>query len=85
MAYIDNSNLCRHLTLETTDSGSSRKKRKHDDKPISSRKKACNEVERRWGYSTELVLYNDLWSIKKVLKESDLSNISRLLLGRDLA
>ncbi|KAJ1379130.1 hypothetical protein SESBI_47181 [Sesbania bispinosa] len=71
----------------TTESGSSIKKRKHDDKiHIGSRKKACsNEVDRSWGYSTELMLYDDPWKIKKILKESDLGNLSTPLLGRDLA
>ncbi|KAJ1432381.1 DNA-binding barrel domain superfamily [Sesbania bispinosa] len=85
-------NVCVDLSLgvclcTTTESGSSSKKRKHDHKAhIGSRKKACsNEVDRRWGYSTELMLYDDPWKIKKVLKESDLGNMSRLLLGRDLA
>ncbi|KAJ1432383.1 hypothetical protein SESBI_06644 [Sesbania bispinosa] len=66
---------------------SSSKKGKHDDEAhIGSTKKACsNEVDRRWGYSTELMLYDDPWKIKKILKESDLGNMSRLLLGRDLA
>ncbi|KAJ1432385.1 DNA-binding barrel domain superfamily [Sesbania bispinosa] len=84
MPYIDCSNVCTHLTLE---SGSSSKKGKHDDEAhIGSTKKACsNEVDRRWGYSTELMLYDDPWKIKKILKESYLGNMSRLLLGRDLA
>ncbi|KAJ1379131.1 hypothetical protein SESBI_47182 [Sesbania bispinosa] len=62
-------------------------KRKHDDKVhIGSRKKACsNEVDMSWGYSTELMLYDDPWKIKNILKESDLGNLSTLLLGRDLA
>ncbi|KAJ1379129.1 DNA-binding barrel domain superfamily [Sesbania bispinosa] len=84
MAYTDCSNVCTHLTLE---SGSSSKKRKHDDKVhIGSRKKACNnEVGRSWGYSTELMFYDDPWKIKKILRENDLGNLSTLLLGRDLA
>ncbi|KAJ1379128.1 hypothetical protein SESBI_47179 [Sesbania bispinosa] len=79
MAYTDCSNVCTHLTLE---SGSSSKKRKHDDKVhIGSRKKACNnEVGRSWGYSTELMFYDDPWKIKKILRESDLGNLSTLLL-----
>ncbi|KAJ1432374.1 DNA-binding barrel domain superfamily [Sesbania bispinosa] len=85
-------NVCVDLSLglclcTTTESGSSSKKGKHDDEAhIGSTKKACsNEVDRRWGYSTELMLYDDPWKIKKILKESDLGNMSRLLLGRDLA
>ncbi|KAJ1379125.1 B3 domain-containing protein [Sesbania bispinosa] len=85
-------NVCVDLPLcvclcTTTEFGSSSKKRKHDDKVhIGSRKKACNnEVGRIWGYSTELMLYNDPWKIKKIHKESDLGNLSTLLLGRDLA
>ncbi|KAJ1379126.1 hypothetical protein SESBI_47177 [Sesbania bispinosa] len=60
---------------------------KHDDKEhIGSRKKACsNEVDMSWGYSTELMLSDDPWKIKKILKESDLGNLSTFLLGRDLA
>ncbi|KAJ1379127.1 DNA-binding barrel domain superfamily [Sesbania bispinosa] len=71
----------------TTESGSSTKNRKHDDKAhIGSRKKACsNEVDMSWGYSTELMLSDDPWKIKKILKESDLGNLSTFLLGRDLA
>lgn len=45
---------------------------------------APNVSRRNWGYSTELMLFDDPWKIKKVLTESDISNMSRLLLGKEL-
>ncbi|KAJ1389080.1 DNA-binding barrel domain superfamily [Sesbania bispinosa] len=49
----------------------------------------CNETfaygfKRRWGYSTDLMLYDDPWKIKKVLQDGDLDK-SMLLLAKDLA
>lgn len=46
--------------------------------------KQATDGERRWGYTTDLFLYDDAWKINKVLKESDLGNMSRLLLGKEL-
>ncbi|XP_057452199.1 B3 domain-containing protein At2g33720-like [Lotus japonicus] len=39
---------------------------------------------RRWGYSTYLMLYDDPWKIRKRLTVSDLGNLRRLLLHKDL-
>ncbi|KAE9607514.1 hypothetical protein Lal_00026599 [Lupinus albus] len=67
---------------------SSTKKRKHGRKDDTNRarKRARNDVERmRWGYSLDLKIYDDPWKIKKVLQKSDLGNMSRLLLSKDLA
>ncbi|KAE9584873.1 putative transcription factor B3-Domain family [Lupinus albus] len=67
---------------------SSTKKRKHGQKDGTNgaRKRSCNDVETmRWGYSLDLMLYDDPWKIKKVLQKSDLGNMSRLLLSKDLA
>ncbi|CAL0331079.1 unnamed protein product [Lupinus luteus] len=71
-----------------TQCSSSTQKRKHRQKDNinGARKRACNDVERiRWGYSLDLMLYDDPWKIKKVLQKSDLGNMSRLLLSKDLA
>ncbi|CAL0331081.1 unnamed protein product [Lupinus luteus] len=75
-------------TRSLTPCSSSTNKRKHDQKDdsIRQRKKACNDRERiRWGYSLDLMLYDDPWKIKKVLQKSDIGNMSRLLLPKDLA
>jgi len=40
---------------------------------------------RNWDCSTEWVLYDDPWKIKKVLTQTDLGHNSRLLLNKDLA
>ncbi|XP_027336987.1 putative B3 domain-containing protein At1g78640 [Abrus precatorius] len=40
---------------------------------------------RKGNIATKVPLYDDPWKIKKVLKESDLGNMSRLMLGKDLA
>ncbi|KAJ1394391.1 DNA-binding barrel domain superfamily [Sesbania bispinosa] len=56
----------------------------------STRKQSCiiptkkKPQETRWGYTTDLMLYDDPWKIKKVLKESDVGNLSRLLLHKEL-
>ena len=74
--------------METPETGSSTKKRKLGDQvSVAARKKACNAIERKrsWGYSTDLMLYDDPWKIKKVLQESDLGGMSRLLLPKGLA
>lgn len=42
------------------------------------------EEDRRMGVTTRLALYYDPWTIKKRLTESDLGNLSRLLLGKEL-
>ena len=53
--------------------------------------KTCNyndadvETIRNWECSTELMLYDDPWRIKKVLTQTDLGNNSRLLLNKELA
>lgn len=39
--------------------------------------------KRWWGYTTNLVLYDDPWKVKKVLQVSDIED--KLLLARDLA
>ncbi|CAL0305059.1 unnamed protein product [Lupinus luteus] len=73
-------------TIEShTSCSSSTKKRKHDKKDdyIGAGKRACNRLETmRWGYSLDLMIYDDPWKIKKVLQKSDLGNISRLLLSK---
>ncbi|MED6224670.1 hypothetical protein PIB30_086328, partial [Stylosanthes scabra] len=55
-----------------------KKKRKREEKrktPLSS-----------WEYSTELMIYDDSWKLKKVMIESDdVGNMSRLLLPKDIA
>lgn len=70
--------LCPYTTLinNKQDTDSSLKRKREDQATNISRKK--------WGYSTELMLYDDPWKIKKVLTESDISNMSRLLLGKGL-
>ncbi|CAL0331080.1 unnamed protein product [Lupinus luteus] len=75
-------------TESCTPCSSSTKKRKHDPKDDTNgaRKRACNDNEIiRWGYSLDLVIYDDPWKIKKVLQKSDIGNMSRLLLPKDLA
>jgi hypothetical protein len=37
-----------------------------------------------WGYSTNLMLYDDPWKIKKVLELSDVNRLCRLLLDKKL-
>ncbi|XP_061338383.1 B3 domain-containing protein At2g33720-like [Gastrolobium bilobum] len=60
------------------------KKRKiYEETHVAARKKVC--VERSWGYSLDLMLYDDPWKIKKVLNGSDLGNMRRLLLPKDFA
>ncbi|XP_061344183.1 putative B3 domain-containing protein At1g78640 [Gastrolobium bilobum] len=61
------------------------KKRKNSEEThvAAARKKVC--VERSWGYSLDLMLYDDPWKIKKVLNDSDIANMSRLLLPKDFA
>ncbi|OIV94149.1 hypothetical protein TanjilG_31574 [Lupinus angustifolius] len=83
---------CSHASLSHCESctscSSSTKKRKQGQKDDTNgaRKRARNDVERiRWGYSLDLMLYDDPWKIKKVLQKSDLGNMSRLLLSKDLA
>ncbi|KAI6706210.1 hypothetical protein NL676_009172 [Syzygium grande] len=50
---------------------------KKNERPVPRHK----EEEKRYeGISTELVLYEDPWKIKKKLKPSDLGHLSRLLL-----
>ncbi|AES60437.1 putative DNA-binding pseudobarrel domain-containing protein [Medicago truncatula] len=58
----------------------------------NKKKKTCNvdddadvETLRNWECSTELMLYDDPWKIKKVLTQTDLGNNSRLLLNKELA
>ncbi|RDX74959.1 B3 domain-containing protein, partial [Mucuna pruriens] len=84
MANTDG-NVCTHLTLgmcpctptKTDDFGSSpssfaTKKRKLRIKVrFAARKKSRN--------------VDDLWKFKKVLKESDVGNMTRLMIGRDMA
>ncbi|XP_061342568.1 B3 domain-containing protein At2g33720-like [Gastrolobium bilobum] len=72
-------------TYDTDDvSVSLTKKRKiYEETRVAARKKVC--VERSWGYSLDLMLYDDPWKIKKVLNGSDLGNMSRLLLPKDFA
>ncbi|XP_027336983.1 putative B3 domain-containing protein At1g78640 [Abrus precatorius] len=82
------SNVCTHLTFSCLchcTTASSTKKRKGCHKgPFVAKKKAL----------IDLVVQDDVlvegddddpWKIKKVLKESDLGNMSRLMLGKDLA
>ncbi|XP_061351878.1 B3 domain-containing protein At2g33720-like [Gastrolobium bilobum] len=60
------------------------KKRKiSEETHVAAKKKVC--VERSWGYSLDLMLYDDPWKIKKVLNGSDLGNMRRLLLPKDFA
>nr|KYP63275.1 B3 domain-containing protein At2g33720 family [Cajanus cajan] len=81
-----NTGVCTHLTLgmcpcsaTTTHvfgSSSSTKKRKLCKRAhVSKRKKTttCNDDD------------DEIWKIKKVLKESDVGNMSRLMMGRDMA
>ncbi|XP_027336989.1 putative B3 domain-containing protein At1g78640 [Abrus precatorius] len=87
-----NSNeVCTHLTLSVCQCTraeihvSSTKKRKLCHKgPFVARKKACKDLVVQ---EDALVVHDDddPWKIKKVLKESDLGNMSRLMLGKDLA
>ncbi|XP_004498069.1 putative B3 domain-containing protein At1g78640 [Cicer arietinum] len=52
--------------------------------PCPKSKTHTYHIGRRWwGYSTNLMLYDDPWKIKKVLQESDLDDT--LLLPKDLA
>ncbi|XP_061353424.1 B3 domain-containing protein At2g33720-like [Gastrolobium bilobum] len=53
----------------------------------TSRRRLCsnkNEEEKHKGVSTTLKLYDDPWTIKKTLTDSDLGILSRLLLAADL-
>ncbi|XP_061344173.1 B3 domain-containing protein At2g33720-like [Gastrolobium bilobum] len=62
----------------------SKKRKIYEETHVAAaRKKVC--VERSWGYSLDLMLYDDPWKIKKVLNGSDLGNMSRLLLPKDFA
>ncbi|QHO35027.1 hypothetical protein HN873_029570 [Arachis hypogaea] len=38
-----------------------------------------------WGCSTELMMYDDPWKLKKVLNSSDVGSLSRLLLPKEMA
>jgi hypothetical protein len=52
--------------------------------PCPKSKTHTYHIGRRWwGYSTNLMLYDDPWKIKKVLQESDLDD--KLMLDKDLA
>ncbi|XP_004497768.1 B3 domain-containing protein At2g33720-like [Cicer arietinum] len=74
-------------TTQPTDH-SSTKKRKLASKETDNKKKkkGCYEENKGWGFSTDLMLYDDPWKIKKVLKESDVGvgNMCRLLLDEEL-
>ncbi|XP_061344179.1 B3 domain-containing protein At2g33720-like [Gastrolobium bilobum] len=62
----------------------SKKMKNYEETHVAAaRKKVC--VERSWGYSLDLMLYDDPWKIKKVLNGSDLGNMRRLLLPKDFA
>lgn len=84
-------NVCTHLSLglfscTTTNETQVAKKRKFVQQAtdVVRKKKGCNDIERKLGYTTNLMLYEDPWKIKKEVKESDLKNMSRLSLGREL-
>ncbi|KAK7363094.1 hypothetical protein VNO77_05223 [Canavalia gladiata] len=49
-----------------------------------TRKTTKQEERRSWDCTTDLMLYDDPWKIKKKLKESDIGNLSRLLLPKEL-
>ncbi|MED6193639.1 hypothetical protein PIB30_021470 [Stylosanthes scabra] len=55
-----------------------KKKRKREEK----KKKTAPSS---WGYSTELMMYDDQWKLKKVLNGSDVGNMSRMLLPKNMA
>src|ERR1044072_2364424 len=38
----------------------------------------------RWGFSTDLMLYDDPWKIRKTLTMSDLGNLRRLMLHKEV-
>ncbi|XP_020203270.1 B3 domain-containing protein At2g33720 [Cajanus cajan] len=68
---------------------SSTKRKSFIEAPTNERKrsrmvKKKKEEERHWGYSTNLMIYDDPWKIKKELTKSDLGNLSRLLLSKEL-
>ena len=54
----------------------------HDDRRRVGVMRERNEENKHWGYSTNLMLYDDPWKIKKLLTKSDLGNLSRLLLPK---
>ncbi|KAJ1379132.1 DNA-binding barrel domain superfamily [Sesbania bispinosa] len=47
--------------------------------------KETRQQSTHWFKKEELMLSDDPWKIKKILKESDLGKLSTFLLGRDLA
>ena len=56
----------------------------HDDRRRVGVMRESEEEGNHWGYSTKLMLYDDPWKIKKLLTKSDLGNLSRLLLPKEL-
>ncbi|XP_004497776.3 putative B3 domain-containing protein At1g78640 [Cicer arietinum] len=80
------SNVCLHLSLHcccpfpcsTETKPTKKRKRVHQETLHVSRK------NKTWGYSTDLMLYDDPWKIKKVLEQSDVGPLSRLMLNSDL-
>ncbi|XP_039168433.1 uncharacterized protein LOC104446504 [Eucalyptus grandis] len=66
--------------VETRRSSGSAVLRRNNNRPVPRREEG---EERYPGVSTELVLYEDPWKIKKKLKPSDLGHLWRLLLPRE--
>lgn len=90
MVSNNNTNICTHFTMccsctstifnetqEAIDSFDGTRKRKFEDDERKKNAKDNEGVETMsWGYSTELMLYDNPWKIKKVLQKSDLGNLS---------
>lgn len=75
---IDSSTKKRKLVKQATNDEENKKKKKKKMKSTKTR----NDEERKWGYSLDLMLYDDPWKIKKVLENSDLGSNSRLMLNK---
>ena len=84
--------VCTHLTLgvcpctegQTHRSASSTGRKACYEAPTNGRKGTHAKKQEETKEGT-LMLYDDHWKIKKVLRDSDLGNLSRLLLAKDLA
>lgn len=72
---IDSFNGARKSKFEEKETNDQRKKKAQGNEVVETMS---------WGYSTELMLYDDPWKIKKVLQKSDLGNLSRLLFTTEL-
>ncbi|KAK7270894.1 hypothetical protein RJT34_26397 [Clitoria ternatea] len=85
-------NVCPCTNLKTHASASSSKKesvvaakKRYIDTATSSKKESATARKKRCIDNKERLTGDDIWKIKKVLLKSDVGNMSRLMLGKDLA